>query len=284
MSMFLSFRKLPVGGGTLTDPIAWNSTNDFKLRRVDISKLTGVVAGQEILFAVHGYNNSQSEAVCTLSRFEHVLKLPPNIVFVGILWPGDSKAGFISYPVEKPTASDVGRYLAKFCNRKLARAASISFVSHSLGARVVLETIRGLERETRSACLLAAAIERTCLEKEYADSFSKTDSVHVLASREDEVLRFAFLAGNLFGHALDPTAVPLSSALGYAGPRKPIGKTLPPWSIADNEKYDHGDYLPPSDISAQFPNNAGSWNNPASFVKRALNGERQTWPAPTAVK
>jgi pimeloyl-ACP methyl ester carboxylesterase len=278
MSIFLNFRKLPVGGGTLADPTVWSSATDFKLRVMDFGTLVGLSEGRDLLLAVHGYNNSQADAVCSLSRFEQALELRSNFLFLGVLWPGDSSAGFISYPVEKPTASDVGRHLAKFCNRRLVGAASFAFVSHSLGARVALEAIRGLDRQTRSACLLAAAIERTCLEKEYSDSFSKADAVHVLASKEDEVLRFAFPAGNLFAHALNPTAVPLSSALGYAGPRKPMGKTMPPWVISEREEYNHGDYLPPSDAAKRFPDLRGRWNNTAGFVTRALTGQAQTWP------
>jgi len=216
--------------------------------------------------------------VHALSRLETLLDLPPSAVFIGILWPGDSQAGFISYPVEKPTANLTGQRLAAFCNRELRQAASFSFASHSLGARVVLETIRRLDRETRSACLMAAAIERTCLEKEYADSFEKTGHIYVLASEKDLVLRLAFPFGNFFGHVLEPTSNPLSGALGFRGPPRAIGNTVQPWQIDRGLDYEHGEYLPPSGAEPSFPDPKGTWVEPANFIRRAFNRERQTWP------
>lgn len=278
MTLFLNFRVSPVGGAIATTPAMQKSGPDFALSPVRSEIFRQQTAGRDILFVIHGYNNRQSDGVHALSRLETLLNLPPSAVLIGILWPGDSHAGFISYPVEKPTANLTGQKLAAFCNRELKQAASLSFASHSLGARVVLETIRRLDRETRSACLMAAAIERTCLEREYADSFDKTGHVYVLASEKDLVLRLAFPLGNFFGHVLDPTSNPLSAALGFLGPSRAIGNTVKPWQIDKALDYEHGEYLPPSGSEPPFPDTDGTWMEPANFVRRAFNLERQTWP------
>lgn len=199
MTLFLSFRYQTVGGPIRPVPIAWESAASFALKPREMARLISEARGRDLLFAVHGYNNSQAEAVCALSRLNELLALPPSALFVGVLWPGDSSFGAISYPVEKPTASAVGRRFAAVCNKHLKDSASLSFASHSLGGRVVLETIRGLDRPARAACLMAAAIERTCLEQEYADAFANCDAVSLLASRNDNVLRMAFPLGNFFG-------------------------------------------------------------------------------------
>jgi pimeloyl-ACP methyl ester carboxylesterase len=278
MTLFVNFRVLPIGGAVATTPGLQEGDADSALVPVDSALFRRTVAGRDVLFVTHGYNNSQSEGRWALSRLEGLLALPPSAVFIGILWPGDSHAGFVSYPVEKPTASYVGRRLADFCNREMTAAASLSFASHSLGARVVLEAIRKLNRRTRSACLLAAAIERTCLEKEYADAFGKTDQTYLLASERDLVLRLAFPAGNFFAHLLDPTANPLSSALGYSGLARAMGNTVKPWQIDNGLDYDHGDYLPPSKPDKPYPDPSGPWLKPAEFITRAFKLERQTWP------
>ncbi len=278
MTLFLNFRVSPIGGAVAVTPGIQKGDATSALTPVDPALFKRAVAGRDILFATHGYNNRQEHGLWALSRLETLLKLPRSAVFIGILWPGDSHAGFVSYPVEKPTASYVGRRLADFCNRQLKDAASFSFASHSLGARLVLETIRKLNRRTRSACLMAAAIERTCLEKEYADAFDKTDQTYVLASEKDLVLRLAFPAGNFFGYLLDPTSNPLSNALGYSGLAKAIGKTVQPWQIGDDLNYEHSDYLPPSTPDVPFPDPRGLWLEPAAFVERAFNLERQIWP------
>jgi hypothetical protein len=278
VTFFLSFRYETVGGAVRSNPVAWQSDASFAVKTAGISELAKLASGQDVLLGVHGYNNSQSEAVCSLSRLDELLALPSSAIFIGVLWPGDSSFGAISYPVEKPTATAVGRYLAAFCNKALKDSASLSFASHSLGGRVVLEAIRGLNRPARAACLMAAAIERTCLEQEYADAFANCEAVSVLASRRDNVLRMAFPFGNLFGHVLDPSANPLSDALGYAGLARPVGKTREPWQIRDADNYAHGDYLPPSLAAAAFPDPNGKWNRTAQFVRRSFDMQPQTWP------
>ena len=291
MTFFLSFRNSRAGILIRKIPFIYQSSEDLQLTVLDLAALRAAIDGRHILFGIHGYNNSEAEGKCSLHRLSQELDLPSDAVFIGVLWPGDSLVGFLSYPFEKPTASYSGRYLAEFCNRELGDAASISFASHSLGARVALEAIRHLDRKTRSACLLAAAIERSCLEVEYADAFARTERLYVLASQKDWVLKQAFPVGNFLGHVLVPTANPLSKALGFAGPTRAIGRTSRPWQIGDADDYGHSNYLPSSDSDQSFPpdrkklsaeeyKEATKYIEVTHFLRRAFNFERQIWPAP----
>jgi pimeloyl-ACP methyl ester carboxylesterase len=291
MTFFLSFRNSRAGILIRKIPFVYRASEDLQLTALDLATLKAAVDGRHILFGIHGYNNSEAEGKCSLHRLSQALALPSDAVFIGVLWPGDSLVGFLSYPFEKPTASYSGRYLAAFCNKQLGDAASVSFVSHSLGARVALEAIRHLDRDTRSACLMAAAIERSCLEEEYSDAFARTERLYVLASQQDWVLKQAFPVGNFFGHILAPTASPRSKALGFSGPTRAIGRTTRPWQINDADEYGHSNYLPSSDSNHGFPPDQQTLNDKVykeaikyveatDFVRRAFNLERQTWPVP----
>lgn len=279
MTIFLDLRVASVSGAirATPQPMACGPTGD--VRFISETEFAKAVDGRDVLFGTHGYDNTRPEGICALARLDEHLALSENAVFVGILWPGDSYAWKFGYPSEKRTARDCGRKVAEFCNRKAGGAASLSFVSHSLGARLVLEAARTLRRRCRSLCLMAGAIERNCFEKEYADAFAKADIVSLLASEQDAVLKLAFPAGNLIAHFFDPTGNPFSDALGYSGLASPVGATVRPWQIARSLGYGHGDYLPSSDPKTPFPDTLEArWIRSAAFAKRTFTGERQTWP------
>ena len=81
-----------------------------------------------------------------------MLSLPQSVLFVAVLWPGDFWIPVVNYPFEGGDAKDSGRRVARFCNRRLGKARSFSFVTHSLGARVALEAVKtSAARRTRSA-------------------------------------------------------------------------------------------------------------------------------------
>jgi pimeloyl-ACP methyl ester carboxylesterase len=278
MTLFANFRVSKISGGILGEPQMWDSDVAFAAKPVTPSALSGRTAGRNVLIGIHGFNVIQTEGVASLARLENALGLSAESTFVGVLWPGDSIIKALGYSAEKTTASATGRYLARFCNDKLKDAASLSFVAHSLGARVALEAVRRLNRKATMVCLAAAAIERNCFDAEYRDAFANAEKISILASREDEVLRFAFPLGNLLAHAIDPTANPLSSALGYAGPPSAIGNTVPPWQIPATLGYDHGDYFPHSDAGKPYPAASDPTGLPIAFMRRCFRREVHDWP------
>src|SRR5262249_1713151 len=103
--------------------------------------------------------------------------------FIGVLWPGDSVIPIVDYPFEGEVAIDCGKRLAEFCNLSCASAQSLSFASHSLGARLVLQAVTRLNRKVQSICLAAAAINRDCLVTEYAAAAQNCAHISLLASR-----------------------------------------------------------------------------------------------------
>src|SRR5262249_1877754 len=176
------------------------------------------LAGKNALFATHGFNVTQSEGAASLGALDKYLNLTPPSLLVGVLWPGDSYIPIVDYPFEGDVAIDCGQRLAAFCNDCCPSAQTLSFVSHSLGARLILQAVGGLARKAQSVCLTAAAINRDCLNTEYAAAARNSQSISILSSREDYVLKIAFSVGDPFADLLHDDHTPFEMALGYAGP------------------------------------------------------------------
>jgi len=108
-----------------------------------LDSLLDSIRGRDVLIAVHGFNVNRADGIACLSNWAGLLQLPqPNSAFIGILWPGDSVWRMAStIPMKPKIADEAGVLAAAFIDANFQNAASISFASHSLGARVVLETI-----------------------------------------------------------------------------------------------------------------------------------------------
>ena len=272
MTYFLSFRTQNVGGAVI-DPVLLQGDGaaaPLALSIVPAQRVPAVVDGKNLLFATHGFNVSMQKGAAALGTLDGYLALTPPDLFLGMLWPGDAWLPIVDYPFEGNVALDCGRRLAAFCDTACGGARSLSFVSHSLGARLVLEAVADLAREAQSVCVTAAAINRDCLTAEYADAAANTARVYVLASRGDHVLRIAFRLGDPIADLLHDDHSPFQPALGYSGPPTPTPPRVTPAQIPDAAGYDHGDYLP----------SAGDdkWPKVADFMKRTFLGEKPTWP------
>jgi alpha/beta hydrolase family protein DUF900 len=252
MTLFIDLRASRSGGICAPGATVWNdgtqllTDGDFAAR----------VRGRDLVLATHGFNVDRDEGILALSAWERLCRLPANALFAGVLWPGDSKyLPVLDYPVEGDEAIASGRHLAAYLNAQAAAAASVSFVSHSLGARMVLEALRGLQREARRLMLMAGAIEDDCLANEYREAANKAREIVVLSSRSDWVLEFAFPLGNPVGEIIMHGHPYFKTALGRDGPAQPI----PPdqrggvWQIPDKWKYVHADYLPKSAAGSAVP-------------------------------
>jgi hypothetical protein len=188
---------------------------------------------------------NRADGIDRLSNWERNLQLALPSVFVGLLWPGDSIwAHGLDYPEEPRIANEAAQLIAPFIDAKFGGAASISFASHSLGARVVLETISLMTRPVRRAMLMAGAIDDNCLNTEFKAAVAKINEISVLASRKDEVLSAAFPLGNLFAGIIAEGHPWWHAALGHTGPSSPRpGNFQAPFEIPDNWNFGHGDYL-----------------------------------------
>ncbi len=242
-------------------------------------------AGRNILFAAHGFNVSQLEGPCSLGLLGSYLNLPSLDVFVGVLWPGDSVVPIIDYPFEGNVAQDCGGRLATFCNQACAKAQSLSFVSHSLGARLVLEAVARLDRKAQSVCLTAAAINRDCLVSEYSNAAGNA-SAHIdprIAQGSRRSSRSPSASPIPCPICCTTTILPSSARSARKGrPRRPRRRCAPPGrsvtaTISDTPAIRlplRRSLLPPP------PPPATQWPLAADFMMRAFADQPQTWPTP----
>lgn len=287
---FINLRSSTVGG----DPVADISDINLLPNFSTIKNLISHLRGKDILLATHGFNVDQNYGIATLSRWENLMTLGTNMTCIGVLWPGDSTwLHGLDYPVEGNVAIRSGQLLAQFINQYFIDAKSLSFVSHSLGARVILETIANLNLPGKdticvdSIVLMAGAIDDDCLTDEYKNSVAKVNQISILASHKDDVLEFAFPIGNFLGGIVTRDHPYWHAALGREGPATIVGVNMHSggWEIPDNWDYGHGDYLPtsnqnppsmlppvdlpfPSPIPPQTPTSKSAWS--AGFVSTRL--------------
>jgi hypothetical protein len=251
MTLFLDLRATDVGGicapgVTVRQDGNTPSADDF----------ANQVRGRDLVLATHGFNVDRKSGMQCLSDWEKLCTLPASCLFVGVLWPGDSRyLPVLDYPVEGDEAITSGRHLSAFLNQYAAGAASLSFSSHSLGGRVILETLAGLNRRARRVLLMAGAIENNCLQQEYSDAAKNADQILVLASVSDWVLHLAFPIGNPIGQIIMHGHPYFRTALGRDGPSEQI----PPeqqggsWDIPKGWTYVHADYLPKDSSQTRVP-------------------------------
>jgi hypothetical protein len=210
--------------------------------------LVDMVRGQDVLLGTHGFHVNRANGIANLNHWNEWLQLGTNGCFVGVLWPGDSRwIPFLDYPIEGDEAIRSGQLLAEFLLAYLTEASSWSFVSHSLGARVVLEAIRGLRgsAKLKTVTLMAGAIDDTCLSGEYQDAAAAMRKISVLASRRDDVLKWAFPAGNLASGIVTQGHPYWHGALGRFGPDPPgqPPELQPSEILPDSWDYGHFSYI-----------------------------------------
>lgn len=243
MTWFLDLRVQQVGGGVARQAAVYDQDT-----LVPAARLEEATRNRDVLVAAHGFNVDRAFARRSLSYWDSLQSLPEDMVFLAVLWPGDSAwLPGLDYPVEGNEAIASGNLLAGFILRHLPGAASFSFASHSLGARLVLQTIRriGARARVRRLMLMAGAIDDSCLDDEYADAAQAVEQISVLSSYRDDVLALAFPLGN-FAAGLFTRGCPYwHAALGREGPHSTLaGKIQARWQIPDPWNYGHSDYLP----------------------------------------
>ena len=188
---------------------------------------------------VHGFNNHAGEAANSYTagfrKRQYGLNpaIPPGSLepeLADVYWPGDAdwpwlldKLDFLIYPVAVGTARSAAPLLADAL-LGMPNLHTVRFVGHSLGCRLILETVDILKRRGRPAidaiCLMAAAVPCEMVEPggEFdpllRDLVAGGTRIHLLHSKKDTVLRFAFPAGQALAGPSEASA----RALGYTGP------------------------------------------------------------------
>lgn len=291
MTWFASLRKSAAATSPVRDVHVYDSDGQpdpNQLRPVTPRELARAVTGKDLLFVAHGFNVSQSEGVAQLSALEAALRAgtgggPPlgrNMAFFGVLWPGDSWLRYVNYVVEGDTAEDSGLRLATFCNQSLGAARSLSFVSHSLGARVILTTAAALDRDPEMLCLTAAAVNSDALSRGHAAAARRTRRLYNLSSEHDRVMKLGFPVGDIFGDLLSSDdGSHFKRALGLVGarpagtPQGLVDRKIPSgWGVPSANEYDHDNYLP--DMTGRDHR----WEKVAAFLAAIFLGHTPAWP------
>ena len=243
MTWFLDVRAQSVGGGVARDVALYEDTTPRT-----IADLQEFIRSRAVVIATHGFNVNRESGRNALCYWGQLLNLDPSTVYLALLWPGDSAfVPAIDYPIEGNEAIASGNLLATFILKNFTTAGPLSFASHSLGARVVLQAIRGIRASLRvqHLLLMAGAIDDTCLTDEYRDSAQAVDKISILASFHDEVLALAFPFGNFFAGIITRGSPYWHAALGREGPQTTTGTTVQlGWQIPDPWRYGHHNYLP----------------------------------------
>jgi Alpha/beta hydrolase of unknown function (DUF900) len=245
MTKFLDLRLQPVGGDLAARVATCQGTSIANYTGLLMNDFLAAVRGRHVLISTHGFNVNRADGVACLSNWESLLQLPAASAFVGLLWPGDSIwAHGLDYPDEPKVADLAGALVAPFIDANFHDAASVSFASHSLGARIVLKTIASMKLPVRRLTLMAGAIDDNCLNAEFAQATAKVEKVSLLASRKDTVLSQLFPMGNFLAGIIDVGHPWWRAAIGHRGPVKEWpANFVPPFEIPDEWDFNHSDYL-----------------------------------------
>jgi hypothetical protein len=213
-----------VEGGKLRSPGEFRGKLDAQTRR-------------ECLVLVHGFNNSDSgaaEAYLAFRKSETEIFGPADPAvfdarFGDAFWPGDAdwsffdRLDFLVYPGAVHTSVKAAPELAALLWR-MPNLERVDFIAHSLGCRVVLETLLLLRQRTLPmigrVVLMAAAVPAEMLEYRgrfynlLMELWAEGMPVLVLHSKKDKVLHFAFPPGQSLAGGREAS----DRALGRVGP------------------------------------------------------------------
>jgi hypothetical protein len=222
----------------------------------DAKGLLQEISGRDVLIVTHGFENDRVDGTKKINEWKRHLEIPNMPVVIGFLWPGDCIIPLcLDYIWEGTEAMKSGTLLGDFIDQNFGAAASVSFASHSLGARVVLQAISRLSRSVRNLFLMAPAIEDDCLTVEYAAITANVDRISVVYSHQDKVLKMAYPAGNLIGGMVERSDPNIKVALGRGGayptpiPTNVLGNP----ALPDAWEYGHTDYMTTSATDGDFP-------------------------------
>jgi pimeloyl-ACP methyl ester carboxylesterase len=290
----LSFRSNDSGGSVVHDGRLYKfDPGATAYPELPIDRLRALCADKDVLFFVHGFNVRADSGRRSANALEQDLRtmMAPyqftgNDVVIGVLWPGDWHVKVVNYSWEFADATEAGRGLRRVIENQMTRAASISMVSHSLGARVVLAAAQGLNRKLRTLCLTAAAADEDCLTARYEAAAENAEHVYVLRSKRDRTLQFAYPAGDFLSDIFGDEDSPFRGALGRHGPRPAapahVRTTKIPSEPNNRGKtkqllsdFDHTDYFPSSPQST--PPVARKSDAVSRYVAAAFAGMAPHW-------
>lgn len=294
--------------------LAWEPPPRLSL--MSWSDVSAAVAGKHVCFVVHGFNVDRDNGYTSFGAASQEMTAsgalpllgppdgPQNLavagvdLFVPVLWAGDWYLP-INYPFLLPDIRLTGKYFADLIVSSATQMSRVSFVTHSMGVRVVLETVRqALAAAAKGKFRLpifdtamftaAAASDEVLDDPDYADAVAAIDRFVIVSSRSDTVLSDIFPVGNAVEQALwanDPGA---DDALGRYGPRlktgsAALGKTEwyeIPQGTDPRDNINHNDYFPwPWAPTPPYPNGWALKSVTIGKISQAvMNSQPPPWP------
>jgi alpha/beta hydrolase family protein DUF900 len=282
MALFLDVRLQAVGGELSTVVNLFEGTSSADYVTIPRQRMLDAVQWKNVLIGTHGFNVDREHGIASVGYWGSLLQLSSQDVFIGLIWPGDSAwAHGLDYGVEPQLADHVGILLGPFLDVLLANAASVSFASHSLGARVILGTVENMKRDPRRLILMAGAIDDDCFSTEFEAVAQRAGEISVLASQKDDVLAMVFPLGNFFAGIVDQGHPWWHGALGREGPAVPRpANFMGPYEIPSNWGYGHHHYLldePLSTVPIPAPIDVPADGSP--LPTGGADGWQETWSA-----
>ena len=281
---------------------------------LDLHAVGQSLRGKHVCFTVHGFNVDRDDGATGFGTHAQecglggaLLSLTPQVnlytagvdIVIPVLWAGDWYLP-INYPFLLPDIRLTGKYFADLITSGIWPIHEISFLTHSMGVRVVMETIqqatqmattagKRLPRINTAIFTAPAVSDQIFDDPDYADSVNIVRNFVVVSSKADTILSQAFPAGNAVEQQLwanDPGA---DEALGRYGPRvqqgsKALGKIqwyeIPLPTDPNDPGQNHGDYFPtPSAPVPPYPN---GWSSKrvkiGQLSQTLLNGQKPAWP------
>ena len=169
------------------------------------------LSNKRILMLVHGYNSAHGKmckAYYTIEKnVEKYVKNQYEIV-IGYSWPGGGSR--LNWKLAKENADKTAKRLKILIKNisgvlKSPSNIQLDIISHSLGARVILEMLKQLSKEdlgwqpVRNYFCMAAAVDNEVLEpdEKFHASTSQINNIYIFHSKHDKPLRSAYRAAEL---------------------------------------------------------------------------------------
>ncbi len=166
---------------------------------------------------IHGYNRTEDQVVQEYVPFSAAL----NQECIAYSWPGGCHP--LDFVPAVGRAGLAGYRLRDVLSMRQLRVSSENLVTHSLGARVALTALNRGTFRVQKLILMGAAVDWNVFDRggEFESVPACCESIHVLYSSRDEILKLAFPLGDIGGdcHALgldgtcDPLATPSNIVL-----------------------------------------------------------------------
>ena len=201
-----------------TDPHQFKIVNlsqgeilNSRLSKSNFLRRLSKLSDKRILVLVHGYNNNHDKMCRAYYAIEkNVEKYMKNQygIVIGYSWPGGESR--LKWELAKENADKTAKRL-KILIKSIAEVLKpssniqLDVISHSLGARVILEMLKQLSKENlgwqpvRNYFCMAAAVDNEVLEpdEKFHASTSQINNIYIFHSKRDRTLRWVYKAGRL---------------------------------------------------------------------------------------